>query len=66
MGRTAGIILIGNELLSGKVVDANAAYLCRELRALGVDVRRIVVIPDEVGPSTWSSLRAAWGPPTTT
>src|SRR5216683_537267 len=48
MGRTAGIILIGNELLSGKVVDANAAYLCRELRALGVDVRRIVVIPDEV------------------
>ncbi len=48
MGRTAGIILIGNELLSGKVVDANAAYLCRELRGLGVDVRRIVVIPDEV------------------
>ena len=48
MGRTAGIILIGNELLSGKVADANAVYLCRELRALGVDVRRIVVIPDEV------------------
>src|ERR1700682_6690631 len=48
MGRTAGIILIGNELLSGKVVDANAVYLCRELRALGVDVRRIVFIPDEI------------------
>src|SRR5213083_3609195 len=48
MAKTAGIILIGNELLSGKVVDANAAYLCRELRSLGVDVRRIVVIPDEV------------------
>jgi FAD synthetase len=48
MARTAGIILIGNELLSGKVVDANASYLCRELRALGVDVRRISVIPDEV------------------
>jgi molybdenum cofactor synthesis domain-containing protein len=48
MARTAGIILIGNELLSGKVADANAAYLCRELRALGVDVRRIVVIPDDV------------------
>src|SRR5512138_1709286 len=48
MARTAGIILIGNELLSGKVADANAVYLCRELRALGVDVRRIVVIPDEV------------------
>ncbi len=48
MARTAGIILIGNELLSGKVADANAVYLCRELRALGVDVRRIVIIPDEI------------------
>lgn len=48
MPKTAGIILVGNEILSGKVVDANAAYLCRELRELGVDVRRISVIPDEV------------------
>ena len=48
MARTAGIILIGNELLSGKVVDENASYLCRELRGLGVTVRKITVIPDEV------------------
>lgn len=48
MAKTAGIILIGNELLSGKVVDVNAAHLCRELRQLGVDVRRVSVIPDEV------------------
>ena len=48
MSKTAGIILIGNEILSGKIEDANAAYLCRELRALGVDVRRISVIPDDV------------------
>jgi molybdenum cofactor synthesis domain-containing protein len=48
MPKTAGIILVGNEILSGKIVDANAVYLCRELRALGVDVRRISVIPDEV------------------
>ena len=48
MAKTAGIVLIGNEILSGKIVDANAAYLCRELRALGVEVRRISVIPDEV------------------
>lgn len=48
MPKTAGIILVGNEILSGKIEDANAAYLCRELRGLGVDVRRIVVIPDEV------------------
>jgi molybdenum cofactor synthesis domain-containing protein len=48
MAKTAGIVLIGNELLSGKVVDANAAYLCRQFRELGVEVRKIAVIPDEV------------------
>lgn len=48
MPRTAGIVLIGNEILSGKIADANAAFLCRELRALGVDVRRLTVVPDEV------------------
>jgi molybdenum cofactor synthesis domain-containing protein len=48
MAKTAGILLIGNEILSGKVTDANAAYLCRELRKLGVEVRRITVVPDEV------------------
>src|SRR6185369_520745 len=48
MPKTAGIILVGNEILSGKVEDANAVHLCRELRALGVEVRRITVIPDEV------------------
>ena len=48
MAKSAGIVLIGNEILSGKITDANAAYLCRELRLLGVDVRRITVVPDEV------------------
>jgi len=48
MAKTAGIVLIGNELLSGKVADQNAVYLCREFRQLGVDVRKISVIPDEI------------------
>ena len=45
--KTAGIIIIGNEILSGKVHDVNSYYLVSELRSLGVDVRRITVIPDE-------------------
>jgi molybdenum cofactor synthesis domain-containing protein len=45
---SAGVLVIGNEILSGKVVDVNSPYLCRELRALGVDVRRVLTIPDEV------------------
>ena len=48
MDRTAGIIIIGNEILSGKVVDTNSPFLARELRKLGATLRRIVTIPDEL------------------
>jgi len=47
MSKSAGIIVIGNEILSGKTRDENSPYLVRELRGLGVDVRKISVIPDE-------------------
>ncbi|MDA8432759.1 MAG: competence/damage-inducible protein A [Nitrospiraceae bacterium] len=46
--KTAGIIIIGNEILSGKVQDSNSFYLVSELRALGVNIVRISVIPDEI------------------
>ncbi len=45
---TAGLLIIGNEILSGKVQDENTPYLVRELRALGVDVERIYIVPDEI------------------
>lgn len=45
---TAGIIIIGNEILSGKTADANSTFLARELRQLGVMLRQVVVIPDEL------------------
>jgi len=48
MDRTAGIVVIGNEILSGKVTDTNSSFLTRELRRMGVDVRRITVIPDDL------------------
>ena len=44
--KTAGIIIIGNEILSGKVQDMNSSYLCQELRMLGVEVMQIITIPD--------------------
>jgi FAD synthetase len=46
MSGTAGIVVIGDEILSGTFADQNAAFLITELRALGVDLRRISVIPD--------------------
>lgn len=45
---TVAILLIGNEILSGKVEEENARYLVRELRALGVSVGRIEVVPDDL------------------
>jgi molybdenum cofactor synthesis domain-containing protein len=48
MSKTAGILVIGNEILSGKTADENSVFLVRELRELGVDVRKISVIADDV------------------
>jgi molybdenum cofactor synthesis domain-containing protein len=45
---TAGIVIIGDEILSGKFVEENAAFLIGELRALGVDLKRITVVPDDL------------------
>jgi len=45
---TAALLVIGNEILSGKVVDTNSPFLAGELRELGVDLERIVTIPDEI------------------
>ncbi|HEY4188470.1 MAG TPA: competence/damage-inducible protein A [Polyangia bacterium] len=45
---TAAILLIGDEILSGKVDDENARYLLRELRRGGVTVGRIEVVPDQL------------------
>ncbi|KAG2443340.1 hypothetical protein HYH02_009404 [Chlamydomonas schloesseri] len=46
--RSAAIVVVGDELLSGKVDDVNARFLCRELRALGWQVLRVVFVPDAV------------------
>lgn len=48
MSATAGIVVIGDEILSGKFADENAAFLIGELRSLGVELRRISVIPDDL------------------
>lgn len=46
--KTAAIVVIGNEILTGKSEDKNAAFLIGEMYELGVALRRIVVVPDDV------------------
>ena len=46
--RTAAALVIGNELLTGKIADANIPYLARELRALGVALQRVVIVADDI------------------
>ena len=48
MPRTAAALIIGNEILSGKIADTNTTLLARVLFELGIELRRIVVCPDEV------------------
>ncbi len=45
---TAAALVIGNELLSGKVQDANVFELATSLRSLGILLRRVVMVPDEL------------------
>jgi molybdenum cofactor synthesis domain-containing protein len=46
--KTAAVVLIGNELLTGKVQDENLFVLAKTLAELGIRLRRVVTIPDEV------------------
>jgi molybdenum cofactor synthesis domain-containing protein len=43
---TAGILVIGDEILSGRTKDKNIGYIAEYLTNIGVDVREVRVVPD--------------------
>jgi len=45
---TAAIVTIGNELLSGDVVNTNGSWLARRLERVGIAVRLLAVLPDDI------------------
>ncbi len=47
MALRAWIINIGTELTIGRIVNSNGAWLARELTLRGVNVKRIICVPDE-------------------
>jgi molybdenum cofactor synthesis domain-containing protein len=41
-------LVVGNELLTGKIVDENTPYLAGYLFGLGITLRKVIVCPDEM------------------
>jgi molybdenum cofactor synthesis domain-containing protein len=46
---TAAVLIIGNEILSGRTQDSNLAHLAKTLNEYGIQVRQARVVPDVRG-----------------
>jgi nicotinamide-nucleotide amidase len=46
VGARAGIVVTGTEVLTGRVTDRNGPWLAEQLRLIGVDVARVIVVGD--------------------
>ena len=45
--KSSGIIIIGNEVLSGKTLDTNSNFMCKELFKIGISCEEINTIKDD-------------------
>src|SRR3954469_6076556 len=44
---TAAILVIGDEILSGRTKDKNIGYIAEYLTNIGIDLKEVRVVPDE-------------------
>jgi len=44
---TAGLLVIGDEILSGRTKDKNIGFVAEYLTAIGIDLKEVRVVPDE-------------------
>ena len=44
---TAGLLVIGDEILSGRTKDRNIGFVAEYLTAIGIDLKEVRVVPDE-------------------
>lgn len=44
---TAAVLVIGDEILSGRTKDKNIGYIADYLGALGIDLKEVRIVPDE-------------------
>jgi len=54
---TAAMLVIGDEILSGRTRDANMYYLAGQLTAIGIDLKEVRVVSDD-GPAIVEAVKA--------
>ena len=59
---TAAILIIGDEILSGRTRDSNMHHLAGELTRIGIDLREVRMVPDDQPAivAALNALRHAW------
>ena len=56
---TAAVLVIGDEILSGRTKDKNIGYIAEYLTALGIDLKEVRVVGDDRGRDRGGGQRAA-------
>src|SRR5215475_12517902 len=44
---TAGLLVVGDEILSGRTKDKNIGFVAEYLTEIGIDLKEVRVVPDE-------------------
>ena len=57
---TAGLLVIGDEILSGRTKDKNIGYVAEYLTMIGIDLKEVRIVPDEE-PEIVAALNALRG-----
>ena len=59
---TAAMLVIGDEILSGRTQDTNSNYVARQLTSLGIDLKEVRVVGDDEGEivAALNALRARY------
>jgi len=52
--KTAAVITIGNEILSGKTIDTNSAFIAQRLAEIGIQVIRTISVGDDIHEIQWA------------
>src|SRR3954462_9692344 len=60
---TAALLVIGDEILSGRTKDKNIGYIAEYLTGIGIDLREVRVVPDVEAEivAALNALRARYG-----